>query len=121
MTKFIFVIASIILMIESAMNEITRHVGCLLKSNRSSINSSSPQKLLPYINVLPKAYESYNRQIQAELKNTTFSADCGNWYRNDKGVITNNWSGYALGYIWLTKRVKTEDFDQVSLHLRSCR
>jgi len=59
--------------------------------------------------VTTEAYERFNKEEQAELDKTAFSADCNSWYRrNDGNRILNNWHGSLIGF-WMT--VSRPDFN----------
>jgi hypothetical protein len=47
----------------------------------------------------PGVLQSFNDRIQAVLRSTSFAdPNCNSWYKQDDGVITNNWSGTAIDY-----------------------
>ena len=51
--------------------------------------------------IQPKAerVKSFNDEIQAELQSSSFAdPNCGSWYKNKDGIITNNWSRTVVEY-----------------------
>ncbi|KAF9739894.1 hypothetical protein PMIN01_02529 [Paraphaeosphaeria minitans] len=54
--------------------------------------------------------EEYN-EIQTELQNSTFNdPNCQSWYKNEKGIITNNWSRTVVEYQKMVEDVDFEEF-----------
>jgi hypothetical protein len=57
----------------------------------------------------PAKVAAYNERIQAVLQNSSFNdPNCNSWYKNDAGLITNNWSGTVIEY---QKQLANVDFD----------
>jgi cation diffusion facilitator CzcD-associated flavoprotein CzcO len=47
----------------------------------------------------PQRIASYNADVQERLGKTAFAdPGCNSWYKNDKGIITNNWYGTVVEY-----------------------
>lgn len=42
--------------------------------------------------------DSYNEQLQKDMKGTAYAQNCGSWYTNSDGVVTQNWAGGMLSY-----------------------
>jgi hypothetical protein len=52
---------------------------------------------------------AYNERVQEVLLKSSFNdPNCNSWYKNDAGLITNNWSGTAIEY---QKQLANVDFD----------
>jgi hypothetical protein len=75
---------SIILMIEAQSSYITAMIAEIVKARRSGLSL----KITPSKATINK----FNEEIQARLQKSTFASDtCRSWYKNEKGIITNNW------------------------------
>lgn len=60
---------------------------------------------------LPAAQQRFNQQLQEALATTVWAdPSTGNWYRNAKGRITQNWSSHTRDYADAVAQVKTEDY-----------
>jgi cation diffusion facilitator CzcD-associated flavoprotein CzcO len=68
-------------------------------------------KKLRWLDVKPAAMADYNRALQKDLGETVWAAGCSNWYKNESGRITNNWSGFTLRYRWRMRRPDFSAFD----------
>lgn len=82
---------SIILMIEAQSNYITAMIGAVLKAKRQGKTLS----------ILPKLdrINQYNIYLQERIKELTFSSSkCQSWYKNEEGLVTNNWCGTVIEY-----------------------
>lgn len=55
-------------------------------------------KNLNHIDVDQSLMDEQNRKLQLELKNLVWSENCGNWYKDNSGKITNNWPGWSFQY-----------------------
>jgi hypothetical protein len=92
---------SIILMIEAQSRYINGLIAPVLaarQSNKSLSLSPTPAKVA-----------AYNERIQAVLQNSSFNdPNCNSWYKNDAGLITNNWSGTVIEY---QKQLANVDFN----------
>ncbi|KAK4906455.1 hypothetical protein LTR28_000598, partial [Elasticomyces elasticus] len=56
--------------------------------------------------------EEYNAKIQKILNNSSFAdPNCNSWYKNDAGLITNNWSGTVIEYQENLSKVDWDDFE----------
>jgi cation diffusion facilitator CzcD-associated flavoprotein CzcO len=64
------------------------------------------------------AMEAYNERLQRELARTVWAATDHSWYKNARGLITNNWSGSTIRYWWRTRR---PDLGAYRLEARSAR
>lgn len=76
---------SIILMIEAQ----SRYINALIKPVLEAREHGKALSLTPK----PSRIEAFNEEIQGELRASTFNdPNCKSWYKNDAGLITNNWS-----------------------------
>lgn len=89
---------SIIFMIECQ----TRYImGCLRALQKRG---------LKYLNLRREVMEDFNQRLQSELQRTIWAAPERSWYKDDKGRITNNWSGSTARYWWRTRRARLGAF-----------
>lgn len=95
---------SIILMIEAQSRYLNTLVSAVLDGRSRSQR----------IGLMPKQSrtEAYNAQIQEILNKSSFAdPNCGSWYKNKDGKITNNWSGTVVEYQEILSKVDWEDFE----------
>jgi hypothetical protein len=93
---------SIILMIESQ----SRYINGLITPVLDARNKGNPLSLSPK----KERLEEYNARIQKELQKSTFNdPNCHSWYKNEKGIITNNWYGTVVEY---QKMIQDVNFDE---------
>lgn len=94
---------SIILMIEAQ----SRYIGTLISSVLSARAKGSSLSILPN----PRSLAIYNAEVQQRLSKTAFAdPNCSSWYKNDAGVITNNWYGNVVEYQQLVSVVAWDDY-----------
>ncbi|KAK4985050.1 hypothetical protein LTR66_000197 [Elasticomyces elasticus] len=95
---------SIILMIESQSRYINALIAPVLEARmRGDKLSMTPKK---------QRVEEYNAKIQKILNNSSFAdPNCNSWYKNDAGLITNNWSGTVIEYQENLSKVDWDDFE----------
>jgi hypothetical protein len=65
------------------------------------------------ISIQPKAetVKRYNDSIQARLSQSAFAdPNCHSWYKNEAGLITNNWADAVIPYQKLTSSIDWDDF-----------
>ena len=56
--------------------------------------------------------KAYNEEIQARLSKSAFAdPNCKSWYKNDAGLITNNWSDAVIPYQKRTSTLNWDDFE----------
>ena len=95
---------SIILMIESQSRYINALIAEVLRARGHGKT----------LTITPNAAKvaAYNEKIQAVLQKSSFAdSRCGSWYKNEKGLITNNWSGTVVEYQKMLSRVNWDDYD----------
>jgi hypothetical protein len=56
--------------------------------------------------------KEYNTRLQEELQSSSFNdPNCNSWYKNESGLITNNWSRTVVDYQNMLATVDYEDYD----------
>ena len=54
---------------------------------------------------------AYNASVQKVLQNSSFAdPNCNSWYKNEAGLITNNWSGTVIDYQKQMERLDWSDY-----------
>ncbi|KAK5714359.1 hypothetical protein LTR17_017215 [Elasticomyces elasticus] len=95
---------SIILMIESQ----SRYINGLIKPILEARKQGNALSLSPKL----EKVQAYNENVQAVLKNSSYNDPaCNSWYKNEAGVITNNWSGTVVEYQKLLEKVNYDDYE----------
>ena len=95
---------SIILMIESQSRYINGLINPVLEARKQGKALSLTPK--------PEKVKEYNTKIQEELQKSSFNdPNCNSWYKNEKGIITNNWSRTVVDYQEMLKDVDYNDFN----------
>jgi cation diffusion facilitator CzcD-associated flavoprotein CzcO len=79
---------SIIYMVESQVRYI---VQCIDKMLAHDIRLLEPNRA---------SADQYNERLQRDLEATVWGGECGSWYKNAAGRITNNWPHSSLRYRW---------------------
>ena len=70
---------SIIHMVEAQVGYISACLDKVLANNISSIEADA------------NASTRFNEKLQRDLEKTVWGGECGSWYKNESGKITNNW------------------------------
>ncbi|KAF2277780.1 flavin-binding monooxygenase-like protein [Westerdykella ornata] len=95
---------SIILMIEAQ----SRYLNTLVAAVLDARNRGERLALMPK----ESKTKEFNDKIQAILQKSSFAdPNCGSWYKNKEGKITNNWSGTVIEYQNLLSKVDWEDYE----------
>lgn len=95
---------SIILMIEAQ----SRYINALITPVLAARRRGQTLAVKPKKDVL----DAYNEQVQEVLKKSAFAdPNCNSWYKNDAGVITNNWSGTVVDYQIRLSKIDWDDYD----------
>ena len=89
---------SIIFMVEQQSRYISRCIDKLLSHSLSELE------------VKPSVMRAYNDRLQGQLAGTVWAEDCGSWYKNASGRITNNWPGTTTAYWWHMHGVEFSDY-----------
>lgn len=95
---------SIILMIEAQ----ALYINALIQKVKAAKDSGTS------ISIRPKARvaQQYNQEIQARLSQSAFAdPNCNSWYKNESGLITNNWSDAVIPYQKRTSTINWHEFD----------
>lgn len=95
---------SIILMIESQALYVSKLVSTVMAARRQGQT----------LTITPNSdrVEEYNKELQEQISHTSFAdPNCNSWYKNEKGLVTNNWSGNVIDYQKLLSKVNWKDFD----------
>lgn len=95
---------SIILMIEAQSRYLNTLVSAVLDARTRNAR----------IGLMPKQTrtDAFNDKIQAVLEKSSFAdPNCGSWYKNKDGKITNNWSGTVIEYQDVLSKVDWEDYE----------
>ncbi|KAF2678189.1 flavin-binding monooxygenase-like protein, partial [Lentithecium fluviatile CBS 122367] len=95
---------SIVLMIEAQ----SRYLNTLVSAVLDARQRGEPIGLMPK----QRKTDAFNEKIQEVLKRSSFAdPNCGSWYKNAEGRITNNWSGTVVEYQEVLSRIDWEDFE----------
>ncbi|KDB23870.1 hypothetical protein H109_04252 [Trichophyton interdigitale MR816] len=96
--------SSIILMVEAQ----TRYILSLLTTVLRSKQRGRTLTITPKVDRI----DEFNEALQKDLAKSSFAhPNCTSWYKNEEGLITNNWSGNVLDYQKLLSRIDWTDFD----------
>jgi len=95
---------SIILMIEAQ----AMYINALIRKIKGVKQQGGSLHIEPNLKVV----EDYNNEIQARLSKSAFAdPNCNSWYKNDAGLITNNWSDAVIPYQKRTSSINWNDFE----------
>ncbi len=84
------------------------YINALIQKVKAARSKGSNLRLEPKSHVA----EKYNNEIQARLTESAFAdPHCNSWYKNEAGLITNNWSDAVIPYQKQTSSIDWEDFD----------
>lgn len=89
---------SIIFMIEAQSRYITRAVRELRDDG------------LAWLDVRGEVMDLYNTQLQRNADGTVWVADCDSWYKNEHGVVTNNWPAFTVSYWKRMRDFRSHEF-----------
>jgi len=91
---------SIIYMVEKQVGYV---IQCIKKILDEKLQSLQPKK---------DAQAEYNHDLQKALKKTIWSGECGSWYKNDSGKITNNWAHSSTRFALMMRNVNFNEYEQ---------
>jgi len=95
---------SIILMIEAQ----AMYINALITKIKAAKDSGGNLRIEPK----RKVVEEYNKELQARLQESAFAdPNCNSWYKNEAGLITNNWSDAVIPYQKRTSSIDWNDFE----------
>jgi hypothetical protein len=84
------------------------YINTLIKKIKTAREHGGSLRIEPKQHVVQK----YNEEIQARLSKSAFSDPrCKSWYKNEAGLITNNWSDAVKPYQERTSSINWDDFD----------
>ncbi|KAK0130124.1 hypothetical protein ONS96_000651 [Cadophora gregata f. sp. sojae] len=97
---------SIILMIEAQ----ALYINTLISKVKAARSKGEKLRIEPKIKVV----ETYNKEIQCRLAESAFAdPNCNSWYKNEAGLITNNWADAVIPYQKRTSYIDWDDFDVI--------
>jgi len=105
---------SIILMIEAQ----ALYINALIKKVKIARNSGKNISIEPKAGVV----KEYNDGVQSRLNQSAFAdPNCNSWYKNDAGLITNNWSDAVIPYQRKTSSIDWDDFNVSGSGAEECK
>jgi cation diffusion facilitator CzcD-associated flavoprotein CzcO len=90
---------SIIYMVESQVHYIVRCIDKVLAHDIRLLDANRERA------------ERYNVKLQEDLAATVWGGECGSWYKNASGKITNNWPHSSLRFRWNMRRPDFSEYD----------
>ena len=95
---------SIILMIEAQARYILTLIDAVLRARQAGGSLAiTPRK---------QRLDEFNHQVQTELADSSFAhPNCRSWYKNEEGLVTNNWSRNVIDYQKILSKVHWDDFE----------
>jgi hypothetical protein len=86
------------------------YINALIKKVKSAREKGGSLRLQPKHEVVQK----YNEEIQARLEKSAFAdPNCNSWYKNEAGLITNNWAYAVIPYQKRTSSIDWDDYDAI--------
>jgi hypothetical protein len=76
------------------------------------------------IAISPKSsvVDAYNAEIQSRLAKSAFAdPNCNSWYKNEAGLITNNWADAVIPYQERTSKISWEEYDVTGSGAEQCK
>ena len=65
------------------------------------------------LDVRPEVMARFNRQLQDDLRESSWAGNCVSWYKTADGRVTNNWSGTVEEYKARTARFEPDEYQLV--------
>ena len=93
---------SIIHMVEAQVRYIVRCIDKVLAHDLKALSAN------------PEAYRRFNEDLQSALGAMVWGGECGSWYKNEAGKITNNWPYSSTRFALSMWRPDFTEFDMVS-------
>ncbi len=60
----------------------------------------------------PAVQQAFNSQLQKDLEHTVWAdPHCASWYKNEDGIITQNWSSHTRDYAQAVGQVRLDDYE----------
>jgi hypothetical protein len=95
---------SIILMIEAQ----AKYINALISKVKQARDIGKTLRIEPKKEVV----KAYNVEVQSKLSTSAFAdPNCNSWYKNESGLITNNWSEAVIPYQKRTSSIEWDEFD----------
>ncbi|XMA09622.1 hypothetical protein WAI453_002413 [Rhynchosporium graminicola] len=95
---------SIILMIEAQ----SLYINNMISKVKTARSRGEQLKMEPQASVV----EKYNSEIQSRLGDSAFAdPNCNSWYKNEAGLITNNWAEAVIPYQKITSSITWDDYE----------
>ena len=91
---------SIIFMVEAQVKYIVQCIDKVLAHDLKALEANQA------------ASTSFNQHLQADLEKTVWGGECGSWYKNYSGKITNNWPHTAARF---ALSMRTPDFTEYNM------
>ncbi|CZS94142.1 related to flavin-binding monooxygenase [Rhynchosporium agropyri] len=95
---------SIILMIEAQ----SMYINNMISKVRTARSRGKQLKMERKASVV----EKYNSEIQSRLGKSAFAdPNCNSWYKNEAGLITNNWADAVIPYQKITSSINWDEYE----------
>lgn len=86
----------------------SRYIGGLIDAVLDARKQGQTLSLTPR----KEKVDAYNAKLQQVLQNSAFNdPNCNSWYKNEAGLITNNWSGTVIEYQNRLSSVEYGDYE----------
>jgi len=95
-------------------NSIVFMIECQTRYIIDCLRQIMDQDLL-YIDLRGDVMEAFNSKLQRQLARTAWAATERSWYKNDAGLITNNWSGTTIRYWWRTRKADLSHYHKARI------
>jgi hypothetical protein len=84
------------------------YINALIKEVKNARDKGGSLRIEPKQEIVQK----YNKDIQARLAQSAFAdPNCNSWYKNEAGLITNNWSDGVIPYQKRTSSIHWKEYD----------
>lgn len=84
------------------------YINALIKKVKAAKARGESLRLTPKVSVT----KAYNDEIQTRLRQSAFAdPNCNSWYKNEAGLITNNWADAVIPYQTRTSSIDWSEFD----------
>ena len=84
------------------------YINALIKKVKSARDRGASISLAPKSSIA----QAYNTEIQARLSKSAFAdPNCNSWYKNEAGLITNNWADAVIPYQKRTCSISWDDYE----------
>ena len=84
------------------------YINTLITKVKAARDSGKTLRIEPKESVV----EAYNTEVQSRLAKSAFAdPNCNSWYKNESGLITNNWSDAVIPYQKKTSSIDWDEFE----------